>query len=386
MNETAGARERQRTAAISVVAAVFLVAIKLVTGLVTGSLAFIAEAAHSATDLVAALLTFFAVRVAVRPPDREHHYGHGKAEHLAALGESAFLLLVSLFIAYESIDRLTGGNGDHQVDVTWWALTVLVVVIVVDASRAIASYRTSRRTGSAALAANAVHFTSDLAGSLAVLIGLLLVRAGHQSADAAAALFVAALVVIAAVRLARKSIDVLMDKTVAEADERIRTALARADEHVEVRRVRVRQAGGRYFVDLVVGVPLDTGVRQAPTVADSIEDVVERALGGADVVVHVEPTEAEGGIRERASAAAGAIPEVREVHNVRVMRLPAGYELSLHVKLPRELSLDEAHGVVERLEGRVRAEVPELGTVHTHIEPLSGTDWASTPPSTDTAT
>jgi cation diffusion facilitator family transporter len=384
VTETAGARARQRTAAVSVAAAVFLVAIKLATGLATGSLAFIAEAAHSATDLVAALLTFFAVRVAVRPPDREHHYGHGKAEHLAALGESAFLLLVSLFIAYESINRLTGG-GDHEVEVTWWAFTVLGIVIAVDASRAITSFRTSRRTGSAALAANAVHFTSDLAGSVAVLIGLVLVNAGHQTADAAAALFVAVLVVIAAVRLAMKSIDVLMDKTVAEADERIRAALAQADEQVEVRRVRVRQAGGRHFVDLVVAVPLDTGVRQAHTVADSIEEVVERALGGADVVVHVEPTEAEGGIRERATAAASAIPEVREVHNVRVMRLPDGYELSLHVKLPRELSLDEAHDVVERLEERVRSEVPELRIVHTHIEPLSRTDWASAPPSDDTA-
>jgi cation diffusion facilitator family transporter len=385
VNETAGARERQRTAAVNVAAAVVLIAIKLVTGLVTGSLAFIAEAAHSATDLVAALLTLFAVRVAVRPPDREHHYGHGKAEHLAALAESAFLMLVSLFIAYESINRLTGDSG-HDVDVTWWAFAVLGVVIVLDATRATTSLRASRRTGSAALAANALHFISDLAGSLAVLIGLLFVRAGHQGADAVAALFVAALVVIAAVRLAKRSIDVLMDRAVADADDRIRAALAQADEGVEVRRVRVRQAGGRSFVDLVVGLPLDTGVRQAHTVADSIEDVVERALGGADVVVHVEPTEAEGGIRERATAAAGAIPEVREVHNVRVMRLPDGYELSLHVKLPRELSLDEAHGVVERLEGRVRAEVPELGTVHTHIEPLAGTDWASTPPSTDTAT
>ncbi len=114
--------------------------------------------------------------------------------------------------------------------------------------------------------------------------------------------------------------------------------------------------------------------------------MVERALGGADVIVHVEPTEAEGDIRERATAAAGAVPEVREVHNVRVMRLPDAYELSLHVKLPRELSLEEAHGVVERLEERVRAEVPELRTVHTHIEPLSRTDWARTPPTDDTAT
>jgi cation diffusion facilitator family transporter len=382
--EGADARARRRTAMLSVIAAAFLVAIKLATGLATGSLAFIAEAVHSGTDLVAALLTFFAVRVALRPPDREHNYGHGKAEHLAALGESAFLLLVSLFIGFESARRLLNGGG-HEVDVTWWALTVLGVVIVVDASRALASLRTSRRYGSAALAANALHFASDLAGSVAVLIGLLLVRAGEPSADAAAALFVAVLVVVAAVRLAIRSIDVLMDRTVADADDRIRAALAQADDLVELRRVRVRQAGGRHFVDLVVGVPMDTGVRQAHAVADRIEDVIERALGGADVVVHIEPTEAEGDIRERATAAAFAIPEVREVHNVRVMRLPDGYELSLHVKLPRDLSLDEAHDAVERLEQGVRAEVAELRTVHTHIEPLARMDWASAPTSDDTA-
>jgi cation diffusion facilitator family transporter len=383
--ETASARARQRTAKVSVAAAVLLVTVKLVTGLATGSLAFLAEAVHSGTDLVAALLTLFAVRVAVRPPDREHHYGHGKAEHLAALSESAFLVLVSLFIAFESVRRLIDGDG-HDIDVTWWALTVLVIVIGIDASRAVVSFRASRRYASAALAANALHFSSDLVGSLAVLVGLLLVRAGSEWADSVAALFVGVLVVLAAIRLAKQSIDVLMDRAVADADDRIRAALAQADEDVEVRRVRERQAGGRHFVDLVVGVPMDTGVTQAHSVADRIEDVVERALGGADVVVHIEPAEAEGGIRERATAAAASIPEVREVHNVRVMRLREGYELSLHVKLPRDLSLDGAHGAVERLEERIRAEVPELRIVHTHIEPLARTDWASAPTRDDTAT
>jgi len=369
---------------LSVAAAVFLVAVKLVTGLVMGSLAFVAEAVHSGTDLVAALLTLFAVQVALRPPDREHHYGHGKAEHLAALGESGFLLLVSLFIAFESVRRLIDG-ASHDIDVTWWAFTVLAVVIAVDASRATVSYRMSRRYKSPAFAANALHFASDLAGSFAVLVGLVLVSSGQRWADSAAALFVAVLVVLAALRLAKQSVDVLMDRTAADADERIREALAQIDEQIEVRRVRVRHAAGRHFVDIVVGVPLDTGVSQAHAVADRIEELVERALGGADVIVHVEPAEAEGDVRERATAAAGAIPEVREVHNVRVMRLPEGYELSLHVKLPRELSLEEAHNAVERLEQRVRDEVPELEYVHTHIEPLSPTDWASAPDTGDTA-
>jgi cation diffusion facilitator family transporter len=382
--ELADAQARRRTATLSVVAAVFLVAVKLVTGLATGSLAFIAEAAHSGTDLVAALLTLFAVQVAVRPPDRDHQYGHGKAEHLAALGESAFLMLVSLVIGYASARRLIDGGG-HDVDVTWWAFMVLAVVIAVDASRTTVSYRASKRYKSPALAANALHFASDLAGSVAVVIGLVLVSVGKHWGDSVAALFVAVLVVLAALRLAKQSVDVLMDRTAADADERIREALSQLDEQVEVRRVRVRHAAGRHFVDIVIGVPLDTGVSQAHAVADSIEDLVERALGGADVVVHVEPADAEGTVRERATAAASAIPEVREVHNVRVMRLPEGYELSLHVKLPRELSLDEAHNAVERLEQRVREEVPELEYVHTHIEPLAPTDWASAPDTDETA-
>jgi cation diffusion facilitator family transporter len=377
------ARARRRAALLSVAAAVVLVTVKLVTGLVTGSLAFVAEAVHSGTDLVAALLTLFAVRVAIRPPDREHHYGHGKAEHLAALGESAFLVIVSVFIAGESLRRLIDG-GAHDIQTAWWAFTVLGVVIGLDAWRAIASRRAAQRHRSAAFAANALHFGSDLAGSLAVLIGLIFVAAGEPSADAAAALFVAGLVVIAGLRLARQSVDVLMDRAAVDAEERIRAALARIGDHVELRRVRVRHAAERHFVDLVVGIAPDAGVTQAHAAADAIEDAVGEELGAADVVVHVEPVATAGDLRARATAAASAAPEVREVHNVRAMRLPDGYELSLHVKLPRELSLTEAHDVVEQLEQRLRHEVPELLDVHTHIEPLAQTDFAIKPDTNET--
>ena len=383
-DELAGARARRRSALFSVVAACFLVALKLGTGLVTGSIAFLAEAAHSATDLVAALLTLFAVRVAIRPPDREHNYGHGKAEHLAALGESAFLLLVALAIGTESVHRLLTSAGEG-VEATWWAFLVLAIVIAIDISRAVASSRTARRHGSPALASNAVHFTSDLAGTLAVLAGTILVASGEPKGDAIAGLAVALLVVGLAVRLMWQSVGVLMDRTSADAETRIRAALAGLREPLELRRVRVRYAAGRHFADLVVGVPPDKGVVQAHATADQVEDAVRAALGNADVVVHIEPVAPEGGLRERATAAAATVPEVREVHNVRVMRVAGAYELSLHVKLPRELSLAEAHDVIERLEAEVRAEVPELVRVHTHIEPLARTDWAMAPPAETTA-
>src|SRR4051794_10240637 len=392
------AAAQMRTALFSVMAAVFLVAVKLGTGLVTGSLGLIAEAAHSGTDFVAALLTLFAVRIAVRPADQEHHYGHGKAEHLAALAESTFLMAVSAFLAYQAATRLLA-DTPHEVRTTWWSFLVLAVVISVDASRAVISRRAARRYHSAALASNALHFASDLGGSLAVLLGLVLVALGEPRADAlglvlagvgaprgaaTAPLFAGGFVLVGAARLARQSIEVLMDRADADAEDAVRAALQEFGD-IEVRRLRSRHAAGRDFVDLVVAVSADSGLAQAHTAADAIGAAIRRQLPGSDVLVHVEPRVVEGDLRERASAAALGVPDVREVHNVRVMQIDGQPELSLHVKLPRDLALGEAHAVVERLEAELRTAVPELRGVHTHIEPLSDTDWATRPARTEVA-
>jgi cation diffusion facilitator family transporter len=376
--DAADGRGQQRAALFSVAAAALLIAVKLVTGLVTGSLGLVAEAAHSGTDLVAAILTLLAIRVALRPADETHHYGHGKAEHLAALGESSFLLVVSAFLGYLAIHRLAGG-ANHHVDATWWSFAILGLVIAVDASRASLSLRASRRFNSPALASNALHFASDLAGSVAVLIGLGFAASGRPAGDAVAALVVAVLVMTAAARLAVRSAEVLMDHASAEADAAVKRALETFGGTVEVRRVRARHAAGKAFVDLVVGVRADAGLAQAHTTADAIEEAVEAELPGADVLVHVEPRAISGDLRERATVAALSVPEVSEVHNVRAMHVDGAYELSLHVKLPRGLSLGAAHDTVERLESAITRAVPEVRMVHTHIEPLAQTDWASRP-------
>jgi cation diffusion facilitator family transporter len=200
----------QRIALASVGAAAALVAIKLTVGLLSNSLGVLAEAIHSATDLAAALLTFFAVRVAMRPADRDHPYGHGKAEYLSALGESVILIAASLAIATESIVRLTGHGG--QVNVHWYTFAVLLVVIAIDCTRSVASHRGAHQHKSAALGANALHFTLDLIGSVAVLIGLVLVQAGYPDADSVAALLVAGLSMFSAGRLMNNSVNALMDR------------------------------------------------------------------------------------------------------------------------------------------------------------------------------
>ena len=360
----------RRTALASIAAAAVLLALKLVTGLASGSLGLVSEALHSGTDLVAALLTFFAVGVAGRPADRGHPYGHGKAEHLAALAEASVLALVSLGVAGLAAARLAGAL-EQEIETAWWVFAVLAVVIAIDVARTAASYRVARRYESAALLSNALHFGSDLAGTLAVLAGLVAAASGFPEGDAIAALFVAALVLSAATRLIRRNVDVLMDRAPAAAEEAARAAIAGLEPPVELSRLRLRQAGARHFVDVVMSVSPGAAVGQGHAAADRVEEALERVLPGSDVVVHVEPAGGEEALRERAHAAALSVPSVREIHNLSLVTLGGATELSLHLKLPGELPLEAAHELAEQVEAAITDAVPEIGCVQTHLEPLA---------------
>ena len=361
---------QRRTALVSVVAAVVLIAVKLASGLTSGSLGLVAEAVHSGTDLIAALLTFFALGVAGKPADSSHTYGHGKAEHLAALAEASTLALVSVGIAALAAARLAGW-ANVDVRAAWWAFAAVGVVLAIDAGRTVVSWRAAQAYSSAALFSNALHFASDLTGTTAVLFGLVAVRAGWQAGDSVAALFVAALVLLAAARLMRRNVDVLMDRAPADAVDAARTAIEALQPPVALRRLRLRQAAGRTFADVVIGVPPGAVVGQGHAAADHVEDAVQRVLPGSDVVVHVEPAAEEAGVPERVRAAAMGVVPVREIHNLIAIETARGLEVSLHLKLPGELSLDDAHDVAEEVERAVAAAVPEVSAVQTHLEPLA---------------
>jgi len=353
-----------------VLAACALIALKLAAGIPSHSLGLLSEAAHSGIDLVAALLTFFAVGVAGRPADPSHAYGHGKAEHLAALAEAATLVLVAVFISWRAVSHLAGLTPT-SVHAEWYALLALAIVICVDFSRMLVSLRAGRRYGSAALQANAVHFASDLAGSVAVLGGLLGVRAGWKEADSAAALFVALLVLAAAARLMRRNVDVLMDRVPSEAQAIASRAIASLEPPVQLRRLRMRQAGSKQFADVVIGVPPGAAVGQGHAAADAVEGALHDALPESDVVVHVEPQEDEAALRERALAAAQRVPQVREIHNLSVLRTDRGAEVTLHLKLPGEMPLEDAHAVASEVERSISESLPEVVSVQTHLEPLA---------------
>jgi cation diffusion facilitator family transporter len=361
---------QRRTALASVVAAAVLIAVKLSIGLAAGSLGLIADAAHSGTDLVAALLTFFAVGLAIKPADASHLYGHGKAEHLAALAEAAFLVIVSIGVAGLAVARLTG-SIDLDVEPAWWTFVALGAVVAIDLSRTVVSYRAARSYKSAALLSNALHFGSDLVATLAVIGGLVAARAGFPEGDSIAALFVAVLVVAAAARLIRRNVDVLMDRAPADALAAANAAIARLEPPVALRRLRLRQAAGRTFADVVIGVSPGAAVGQGHAAADRVEAALDRALPGSDIVVHVEPAATDAELRERVRAAAMTVARVRELHDLTLIDTDDGIEASIHLKLPGDLALTDAHGIAEEVEAAIRRAVPEVCGVQTHLEPLA---------------
>jgi cation diffusion facilitator family transporter len=361
------AQGQARTALVSIAAAALLVALKLGTGLITGSLSLVSAGIESSGDVVAAVLTFLAIRLGGRPADAAHPYGHRRAENLGALGEAAVLLGGGIFIVIEAIGQLA--EGEHGLEAHWYIFAVIGVALVVDVSRIVVSVRSARRYKSAALRSNAFHFAGDMAGSLAVLGGMVAVAGGFEQGDAVAALVVACIIFVAAARLIYENARVLMDTAPADARARAAAAISGLGDGVELRRLRLRESGGLYFADAVVGVPPGQAVVESHGTADAVEAAVREALPDTDVVVHLEPRREGLDLRDRVLALALAEPLVREAHDITIYEHDGRASVSLHLKLAPDVAIADAHDVAERVESALRRE-PGVDDVQTHLEPL----------------
>jgi len=372
--------EKRLVALISVVAAVFLTLMKLTVGLMTGSLGILAEAAHSALDLVAAGVTFLAVRISDRPADHEHTYGHSKVENLSALFETLLLLGTCAWIIYEGVQRLLFGY--HEIELSWWAFAVMGVSIIVDVSRSRALARAARRYHSQALEADALHFSTDVYSSMVVIMGLVLVWAAQwlklpwlQHADAVAAIGVAGIVVFVSWQLAQRAVESLVDGIPHGLYDQVMEVVGSVPGVLRVERMRLRRSGPETFADVTVQVGREVSLEAAHAIATSAEEAVRNILPGSDVVVHVEPVR---------SAQEDLITSVRLLaaqhgvgaHSIRQYALPtqkAGTPqvgVELHLEVPDYLSIEKAHALVSDFEVALQHARPEVSHVVTHIEPV----------------
>lgn len=291
--------EKQSAALSSVVAAIGLTTFKIIVGLLTGSLGILAEAAHSGLDLVAALVTFFAVRVSDKPADEKHLYGHGKIENLSALFETVLLLVTAVWIIYEAAQRLFYRHV--EVEISFWAFLVMAVSIFIDYTRSRILYRAAKAHNSQALEADALHFSTDIWSSSVVILGLVLVWLGKtfpalellKKADAVAAAGVALIVVYVSVEMGLRTIHGLLDTAPDGLVEQIKSAVASLPGISDIHNLRVRHSGPMLFVDAHVRMDGGLSLNQAHELTKTVEKTIQGVAPGADVSVHAEPLEGE---------------------------------------------------------------------------------------------
>lgn len=280
-------REKRKIAMTSVVAAIFLTSFKLIIGILTGSLGILSEALHSGLDLVAAMITFFAVKFADRPADSDHHYGHGKIENYSALVETILLFITCGWIIYEATKRLI--SGTVEIEVTYWSFIVISTSIIVDISRSRALYRVARKYNSQALEADALHFSTDIWSSVVVLIGLFFASLNFFYADTIAALIVACIVLIVSYRLGKRSFDALIDKAPEGLNEKISELLAQIPEIIKFHDIRVREAGPNKFVELNIHVDKTLNINDAHRISHKAEELILTNISNIKVTIHIEP-------------------------------------------------------------------------------------------------
>jgi cation diffusion facilitator family transporter len=358
-------REKQFVAATSVVAAVVLTSLKLVIGIWTGSLGILSEAAHSGLDLVAAVITLFAVRFADRPADKDHHFGHGKIENLSALAETLLLLITCGWIVYEALSRLI--TGSHHIEVNLYSFAVCIISVIIDYTRSRALYKVANRYNSQALRADALHFQTDIYSSLVVLSGLAFVQFGFPQADAIAAAIVACIVIYISYRLGKSTIDILLDQAPKGISETVTTEVAKISGVEAVQSVRTRQSGAQYFSEIVIGIERKSTFDRVHHIMDSVEEKVRGILPQSDVMVHSEPVV---GNDERPIDAVAWIVQRSGLlaHNIFILRNDEALDIDLDIEFPPGTSFSEAHEIASSIEAQFRLSIANVGHVCVHLE------------------
>jgi cation diffusion facilitator family transporter len=366
---------KTRVALVSLIAAVGLLAFKLAVGWTTGSLGILAEAAHSALDLLASSLTFVSIRIADRPADEDHQYGHGKFESFSAFLETGLLLLTAVAVMGAAVRRLLLHSATAHIN--QWAFVVVLTSIAVDLWRSRALARAAAAYRSEALEADALNFSTDLLSSTAVLAGIGLAWLGARfgyapllQADSAGALFVSGVLIWLALKLGRRTAGTLLDEVPAGIVADLRSSASGVPGVLRCERIRARRSGSRTFIDLRLAVERTMTQERARQVGDDVRRHIENIVPGADVTVETQPGR---------PAAVNVLEEINAVvqrndltiHDLAVYDIAGELDVELHLEVKETLSLKLAHDLVSGIEAELRREIPSVRQIITHIEPES---------------
>ena len=277
---------KTRTARLSVISNSLLIAMKLVAGIISGSVSIISEAIHSSLDLVAAIIAFFAVKISGTPADDRHPFGHGKVENVSGVIEAMLIFLASAWIVYEAVDRFInpGETGALGLGIIVMAVSAVVNTLV---SRRL--YKVARETDSVALEADALHLKTDVITSAGVALGLALIWiTGWHILDPIIAIGVAVIIIYESWMLLRKAFSPLLDTALSPSEMKKLTGLLE-EMNIDYHDLKTRAAGHQRFVEFHLDVPPHETIETIHRQCDLIEERLEREFTDINVIIHPEP-------------------------------------------------------------------------------------------------
>lgn len=402
-------KEKRRIALFSILASAGLATLKLVIGYSTNSLGILSEAMHSGLDVMAAIMTLYAIRIVIKPPDTKFTYGYAKVESLSSLIEIILLFTIAGWIFYEGLDRIFFSN--IQPEITVFSFAIMTVSIVVDLWRSRVLYHTARKYGSQAMEADALHFKADMFSSSIVIVGLIFVSFFHiPNADAFAALIIGGMIIYTSLGLGRRTIDVLLDKAPKGMNHFLLEAISGLDGVSKAHDIRIRNMGSTMSVDLHIEVPRTSTHDKAHRIATTVENRIREVIPNCDVLVHVDAIETSTEtITDRIRLIAAETDGIKNVHSIYLSKIigarqeekskentsemktekkeigvsdsniqsscEPSYHLHLYLDLQvnRNLDLKSAHDIAESFESRIKNEIHQVKDITTHIE-IESTD------------
>jgi cation diffusion facilitator family transporter len=355
--------EKNKIAITSVVAAVFLTSMKLIVGLLTGSLGIISEAIHSGLDLGSTLLTLFAVNISDKPADKTHNFGHGKIENLSALIQTILLLITCGWIIHEAIVRLV---APVSIEVNFFSFLVIGISIVVDVARTRVLIKAAKKYNSQVLEADAYHFSSDILSSAVVIIGLIFVSLGIPMGDPIAALAVSIVVVFVSAKLGKRTIEALLDSAPKGMSEKVREIITQVPGVIECPRSRARGSGSRYFIDTNIGIDRHFSHNEIQGVIHQIKSKIRETYPNTDIMVSTYPiqnrifkTESENFFDEIRSIV-NSSDMCLNLHHLKTFVVESGKHLALHVEICKNISLEETHDMSHQIESKIKSAYSDI--------------------------
>jgi cation diffusion facilitator family transporter len=360
--------QRTKVLQISLLAIFSAFLVELVFGLFSNSLGLITDSIHALLDSVVTLILLLAARLAIKPPDEEHTYGHGKIESLGGLIGGIAIFLIAIFFIYESIHRLQSPPPSIFPGV--FAIIGGLYTIGIDIFRIILLKRSIAKIGGTTLKADFYHAFMDLGSTLVAIVGILLVTYGFYNGDFIAALILGVLLVALSLKLIYKTAQELTDIISPELVKKVRTITRDTEDVTEVGEILMRRSGDTIFADVTISIRGDTSFDKAHEISNRVEKNIKNEILNSAITIHFEPTWKNVPLDAKIYDIVKNIDGVRGVHNVITHKSMGKTYSNLHVMVDREINLDLAHKISEIIEEKIQEGIPGIEHVTIHLEPF----------------